>query len=124
MRRHVAEHHDSRETHVAMRLAHVIDDGSNAARVYDQLRQLLVHKYSVSQWNKTVSDVAIDTSFEVTQFVFEFLLTSGVCLAISLMSVATFLRTYSSLSLRQVRTAGKISASTTISDKSTECFEI
>jgi len=50
--------------------------------------------------------------------------TSGVCFAISLMSVATFFFTYSSGSLRQVRTAGKISASTTISARSTECLEI
>lgn len=50
--------------------------------------------------------------------------TSGVCLAISRISVATFFLTYSSGSLRQVSTAGKISASTTISARSTECLEI
>ena len=50
--------------------------------------------------------------------------TSGVCLAISRISVATFFLTYSSGSLRQVSTAGKISASTTISARSNECLEI
>lgn len=47
-----------------------------------------------------------------------------MCLATSRMSVAQFFFTYSSLSFRQANEAGKISASTTISAKSTECLAI
>ena len=53
-----------------------------------------------------------------------FCFTSGVCFAISLIKVEAFFFTYSSLSFRQVSTTGKISASTTISARSTECFAI
>lgn len=51
-----------------------------------------------------------------------FFFTSGVCFAISLIKVQAFFFTYSSLSFTQVSTTGKISASTTISARSTECF--
>lgn len=51
-------------------------------------------------------------------------LTSGVCLAISRISVAVFFFTYSSTSFSEVSTAGNMSASTTISARSTLCFAI
>jgi riboflavin synthase alpha subunit len=50
--------------------------------------------------------------------------TSGVCLTISRISVAQFFFTYSSESFKHAKAAGKISASTTISAKSTECLAI
>ncbi|KAG7236993.1 hypothetical protein INR49_032924 [Caranx melampygus] len=50
--------------------------------------------------------------------------TSGVCFTTSLIRVVTFFLTYSSGSLRQVTAAGKMSASTTISARSTECLLI
>jgi len=49
---------------------------------------------------------------------------SVVYLAISLMHVAAFFLTYTSISLRQFKILGKISASTTISARSTVCLEI
>ena len=52
------------------------------------------------------------------------ILTSGVCLTISRINVAQFFLTYSSESFKHAKAAGKISASTTISAKSTECFAI
>mmetsp|Transcript_30569 Transcript_30569/g.97547 ORF Transcript_30569/g.97547 Transcript_30569/m.97547 type:complete len:376 (+) Transcript_30569:552-1679(+) len=52
------------------------------------------------------------------------LASSGVCLATSRTAVAAFLRTSWSLSLRQLRIFGKISASTTTSARSTECLAI
>ena len=49
---------------------------------------------------------------------------SVVYFAISLMHVAAFLRTYTSISFKQFNILGNISASTTTSAKSTVCFAI
>lgn len=49
---------------------------------------------------------------------------SVVYLAISLIQVAAFFLTYTSMSFKQLRILGNISASTTTSAKSTVCFAI
>ena len=79
-----------------------------------------LHPLQVENWNTSHT-----TLHEHLNVVYKIInVTSGVCLAISLMSVATFFFTYSSESFRQVSTAGNISASTTISARSTECLAI